>query len=74
MSLPSLARLRLENRHAGEVLELRRQSQNGELLLELRGTLPAHREGPPLHIHHFEDEEGLVTSRHLVSGGRWPTH
>ncbi len=54
--------LRLENKHTGEVLELRRRNQNGEIFLELRGTLPAHREGPPLHIHHFEDEEGLVTA------------
>lgn len=54
--------LRLENRHTGEVLELRRLKQNGEIVLELRGTLPAHSEGPPLHIHHLEDEEGLVTA------------
>ena len=54
--------LRLENRHTGEVLELRRQKRNGEVVLELRGILPAHREGPPLHIHHLEDEEGLVTA------------
>jgi mannose-6-phosphate isomerase-like protein (cupin superfamily) len=61
-SPPSPTPLRLENRHTGEVLELRRQQRNGELVLALRGTLPAHRAGPPLHIHHFEDEEGLVTS------------
>jgi mannose-6-phosphate isomerase-like protein (cupin superfamily) len=54
--------LRLENRHTGEVLELRRRSQNGQVILELAGTLPAHREGPPLHIHHLEDEEGVVTA------------
>src|SRR5258706_15842297 len=62
MNHPSPAPLRLENRHTGEVLELRRQNRNGELVLELRGTLPAHRGGPPLHIHYVEDEEGLVTS------------
>lgn len=54
--------LRLENRHTGEVLEVRRRNQNGAPVFELRGTLPAHQEGPPLHIHHLEDEEGLVTS------------
>jgi uncharacterized cupin superfamily protein len=31
----------------------------------LRGTLPAHRQGPPLHIHHAEGEEGLVTAGRL---------
>jgi mannose-6-phosphate isomerase-like protein (cupin superfamily) len=62
MNHPSPAPLRLENRHTGEVLELRRQKRNGEVVLELRGTLPAHREGPPLHIHHVEDEEGLITA------------
>ena len=31
-----MTHLRLENRHTGEVLELRRQNQNGESILELR--------------------------------------
>jgi quercetin dioxygenase-like cupin family protein len=64
--------LRLENRHTGEVLELRRRRQDGESVLELRGTLPAHREGPPLHIHHLEDESGTVTAGALSAdvGGR----
>jgi len=57
-----MAYLRLENRHTGEVLELQRQKQDGEPVLEIRGTLPPHREGPPRHVHHFEDEEGLVTA------------
>ena len=57
-----MGHLRLENRHTGEVLELRRRNQNGEPILELRGSLSAHQEGPPLHIHHVEDEEGVVTS------------
>ena len=57
-----MSHMRLENRHTGEVLELRRLQENGELVLELRGTLPAHRQGPPMHIHHAEDEEGLVTA------------
>ena len=54
--------LRLVNRHTGEVLEIRRQKRDGETVFELRGTLPAHRQGPPLHVHHLEDEEGLVTA------------
>jgi quercetin dioxygenase-like cupin family protein len=57
--------LQLKNRHTGEVLELQRRKQHGELVLELRGTLPPHQEGPPLHIHHLEDEEGLVTAGSL---------
>lgn len=62
MTEESSAYLRLENRHTGEVLELRRRSQNGQMILDIAGTLPAHREGPPLHIHHLEDEEGVITA------------
>jgi mannose-6-phosphate isomerase-like protein (cupin superfamily) len=54
--------LRLENRHNGEVLELQRENHNGEPILRLRGTLPPHREGPPLHIHYLEDEDGFVSA------------
>ena len=54
--------LRLENRHTGEVLDLRREIQDGEPVLELRGTMPAHQDGPPLHVHYGEDEECLVTA------------
>ena len=62
----------MENRHTGEILQLRREQQAGELVLELRGTLPPHRNGPPLHIHHVEDEEGLVTAGTLAAevGGK----
>src|SRR5258705_12754990 len=65
--------LRLQNRHTGEVLEIWRERSSGEMLLRLRGTLPPRREGPPLHIHHIEDEEGLVTAGTLsveVNGNR----
>lgn len=54
--------LRLQNRHTGEVLEVSRELRNGEAVFRLSGTLPAHREGPPLHIHYLEDEEGFVTA------------
>lgn len=54
--------LRLANRHTGEVLELRREMRDGATVIALGGTLPAHREGPPLHIHHLEDEEGVVSA------------
>ena len=52
----------LENRHTGERLSLRRLRRGGEVWLELKGSLPPHREGPPLHIHFAEDEEGRVRS------------
>lgn len=52
----------LENRHTGERLALRRVRQGDEVWLELKGTLPPHREGPPLHIHLAEHEDGHVES------------
>jgi mannose-6-phosphate isomerase-like protein (cupin superfamily) len=52
--------LRLANRHTGELLEIRREVRDGDAVFGLRGTLPAHRQGPPLHIHHLEDEEGRI--------------
>ena len=52
----------LENRHTGERLTLRRVTLDGQACLELKGSLPPHREGPPLHIHFLEDEEGHVRS------------
>ncbi len=56
------AALRLTNNHTGEVLEIRREIHDGEPVFGLRGTLPAHRQGPPLHIHHLEDEEVVITA------------
>ncbi|MEQ1857377.1 MAG: cupin domain-containing protein [Longimicrobiales bacterium] len=56
------ATLRLENRHTGEVLELSRFWENGVECLRLVGSLPPGGEGPPLHIHYIEDEEGVVRS------------
>jgi len=61
-TLPTSTALRLENRHTGEVLEIRRERRDGELVFGLRGTLPAHREGPPIHVHYAEDEEGLIVA------------
>ena len=53
--------LRLENRHTGEVLNLRRERDNqGRLVLELDGSLPPRADGPPLHTHFYELEEGKV--------------
>jgi mannose-6-phosphate isomerase-like protein (cupin superfamily) len=52
--------LTIRNRHTGEVLRLRRVIRGGELCLELHGSVPARRPGPPLHIHYQENEEGMV--------------
>ncbi len=52
----------LENRHTGERLALSRVKRGDEVWLKLKGSLPPHREGPPLHIHFAEDEEGQVMS------------
>ena len=57
----------LHNRHTGERLALRRIRNGGEVWLELRGSLPPHRQGPPLHIHFDEDEEGIVHSGVLTA-------
>jgi len=46
----------LENRHTGERLALRRVIQDGAVCLELKGSLPPHHQGPPMHIHFVEDE------------------
>ena len=62
----------IENRHTGERLAMRRVKRGDEVWLELKGSLPPHRQGPPLHIHVAEDEEGVVRSGTLsaVLNGR----
>ena len=67
------ASLVLENRHTGERLALRRVRRGDEVWLELKGSLPPHSEGPPLHVHFAEEEEGRVTAgtlSALVDGRR----
>jgi mannose-6-phosphate isomerase-like protein (cupin superfamily) len=59
--------LTLKNRHTGECLQLRRVYQDGELRLELKGTLPPNQDGPPLHIHVKEHEEGTVVAGTLAA-------
>ena len=61
---PSTERaLTLELRHTGERLTLRRiQTDQGVEELHLNGALPAHRQGPPLHVHFQQDEHGEVIS------------
>src|SRR6516162_3368464 len=52
--------LTLRNRHTGEHLDLRRIVRDGQMCLELRGSLPPRQDGPPLHVHYREHEEGTV--------------
>jgi hypothetical protein len=53
--------LRLENRHTGEILRMRRvRDSEGQTILALDGSLPPRADGPPLHIHFPQREEGIV--------------
>ncbi|HEX5004231.1 MAG TPA: cupin domain-containing protein, partial [Gemmatimonadales bacterium] len=52
--------MHLVNRHTGERLEVRRVTRGGDAWLELRGSLPPGRQGPPMHVHHVEDESGHI--------------
>jgi mannose-6-phosphate isomerase-like protein (cupin superfamily) len=67
----------LENRHTGERLSVRRVQRGDEVWFALKGSLPPHREGPPMHIHFAEDEEGhiragtlsaIIEGRHVTAG------
>ena len=53
--------LTLENRRTGEILRMRRvHDAQGRIVLILEGTLPPGADGPPLHVHMQEQEEGIV--------------
>ena len=53
--------LRLENRHTGEILRMRRIADSkGQPVLTIDGTLPAGANGPPPHVHFLLREEGVV--------------
>lgn len=53
--------LKLEHRHTGEVLRMRRvRDTEGRIVLALDGTLPPGASGPPLHVHFHEREEITV--------------
>lgn len=54
--------LRLENRHTGEALRLCRVRHGNEAVLEIEGEVPPKGDGPPLHIHLIQREEGHVTA------------
>ena len=57
----------LVNRHTGETLELRRVKRGDQVWLEINGTVPPHGDGPPLHVHYFEDEAATVQSGRLTA-------
>src|SRR6476659_3522310 len=58
----------LELRHTGERLALRRIKAGSCIEeLHLTGSLPPHRDGPPLHIHFGEEEHGEVISGTLAA-------
>ncbi|HEV3062424.1 MAG TPA: cupin domain-containing protein [Vicinamibacterales bacterium] len=67
--------IQLENRHTGETLRLRRIRDRGQIVLEMEGALPPRGDGPPLHIHVTQREEGAVLSGVLSAhvGGRTVT-
>jgi hypothetical protein len=53
--------LRLQNRHTGETLRMRRvRDAAGQIVLKIEGTLPPRASGPPLHVHFHQSEEGSV--------------
>ena len=53
--------LKLENRHTGETLRIRRERDvSGQVVLIIEGSLPAGSKGPPPHVHFREREEGGV--------------
>lgn len=53
--------LRLENRHSGEIVKIRRvRDTNGQVTLIIETTLPPHKIGPPCHRHLKQREESVV--------------
>src|SRR5262245_17596921 len=77
MAESGVRELIIENRHNGERLAMRRVKRGDEVWLELKGSLPAHQQGPPLHIHVAEDEEitarsgtlsAVLNGRHITAG------
>jgi hypothetical protein len=58
--------LRLENRHTGEVLRMHRERDSeGQIILAIEGSLPPRTSGPPLHVHYYLREEGIVKAGSL---------
>lgn len=60
--------LRLENRHTGEILQMRRvRDAGGQATLMIDGSLPPHASGPPLHVHFDQQEEVTVKAGTLAA-------
>lgn len=58
--------LRLENRHTGEILRIRRvRDAGGQIVLTIEGSLPPGKSGPPVHVHLEQREEGVVKAGSL---------
>jgi quercetin dioxygenase-like cupin family protein len=58
--------LKLQNRHTGEILRLRRvRGAEGQTVLTIDGSLPPRASGPPRHVHFHQREEGTVRAGSL---------
>lgn len=58
--------LRLENRNTGETLQIARvRDAEGQSILTVDGSLPPRKNGPPLHVHFHQREEGVVKAGSL---------
>src|SRR5262245_46276532 len=62
MARSGVRELMIENRHTRERVAMRRVKRGDEVWLEVKGSLPPHSQGPPLHVHAAEDEEAFVRS------------
>ena len=63
MKQPADQVLMIELEHTGERLAMwRTRDSNGIEELQMTGRLPAHQQGPPLHIHFREDEHTKVVA------------
>jgi hypothetical protein len=66
LTLPVDNFLKLENRHTGEILRMRRvRDSGGQTVLAIDGSLPPRASGPPLHVHFHLREEGIVKAGSL---------
>jgi quercetin dioxygenase-like cupin family protein len=58
--------LQLENRHSGEILQMRRvRDAEGQTILAIDGSLPPRASGPPPHVHFHLREEVFVKAGSL---------
>ena len=60
--------LQLENRNTGETLRIgRARDVQGQSILTIDGSLPPRKNGPPLHVHFHQQEEGVVKAGSLAA-------